>query len=254
MGVRFYGDPPTHLTFSSLESLGLPHVSTTRYCPDIAPPSEPVMPFGETAQALFRHHGLDLSRTAYLRQVHGRGVQEVRRGSGGFSGVGDILLTETPDLSLSIFTADCLAIALFDPATPRLALAHVGWRGVVEGAAIAAVGALTREGTNPSDLWVAISPSIGPCCYEVDRPVVDPLRLAFPRDSDRWVTPRGEGRWMLDLWSAAHDQLRSQGCRPERIENPRLCTACRTDQFFSYRKEGSRGRQVTVAAIPTRRG
>ena len=253
MAVRFHGEPPTHLTFSSLESLGLPHISTTRYCPDIAPPSEPVMPFGETAQALFRGRGLDLSRTAYLRQVHGRAIQKVGRGSGGFSGVGDILLTETPHLPLSIFTADCLAIILFDPATPRLALAHVGWRGLVEGAAIAAVEALSREGTDPGEIRVAISPSIGPCCYEVDLPVVDPLRLAFPRDSDRWVTPRGEGKWMLDLWSAVHDQLTSQGCRPERIENLRLCTACRTDQFFSYRKEGSQGRQVTVAALPPRR-
>ncbi len=57
---------------------------------------------------------------------------------------------------------------------------------------------------------------------------------------------------MLDLWAANEAQLVAAGCRPERIANPRLCTACRTDLFFSYRKEGGGGRLVTVAALPAR--
>lgn len=252
MDVRFHGEPPAYLTFEAIELLGLPHASTTRHCPDIIPPAEPVMPFGEGAVTLFHHHGLDLSRTAYLCQVHGKTVQKVEGQSMGFMGEGDILITSTPGLPLSIFTADCLAVILFDPATPRLALAHVGWKGTVQGATATAVRAMVHEGSHSEDLWVAISPSIGPCCYEVDRAVVDPLRAVFSADWERWVTPRGNEKWLLDLWAANYDQLVRTGCLPERIYNPRLCTACHTDRFFSYRKEGSGGRQVTVAAIPTR--
>ena len=251
MAMHFHGDPPTHLTFEAIETLGLPHASTTRHCPDIVPPAEPVMPFGQEAVDLFFRHGLDLSRTAYLRQVHGKTVQKVEGRSSGFMGEGDILITSTPGLPISIFTADCLAVILFDPTTPRLALAHVGWRGTVQGAMTTAVQAMIKEGSLPDDLWVAISPSIGPCCYEVDCAVIDPLRAAFSADWERWVTPQGEGKWLLDLWAANDDQLVGMGCLPERIQNPRLCTACRTDSFFSYRKEGSQGRQVTVAAIAT---
>jgi len=249
MTVQFHGEPPTHLTFTALESLGLPHASTTRHCPDIAPPADPVMPFGPGAQALFRRSDLDLSRTAYLRQVHGNVVQKVEGDSQGFMGQGDILLTSTLGLPLSIFTADCLAIILLDPVAPRLALAHVGWRGAMQGAVIAAVHAMAKEGTQPAELWAAVSPSIGPCCYEVDHLVIDPLRQAFPAEWERWVAPRGQEKWMLNLWTANHDQLVSAGCRSERIHNARLCTACSTDRFFSYRKEGSCGRQVTVAAL-----
>jgi YfiH family protein len=249
MTVQSHGEPPTHLTFAALESLGLPHASTTRHCPDIAPPADLVMPFGPEAQTLFRHQGLDLSRTVYLRQVHGKIVQKVEGDSSGFVGQGDILLTSTPGLPLSIFTADCLAVILLDPVAPRLALAHVGWRGTVQSAVIAAVDAMTNEGTRPRDLLVTISPSIGPCCYEVDPLVIDPLRQAFPAEWERWGTPNGEGKWMLDLWTANHDQLVSTGCRSEQIHNARLCTACSVDRFFSYRKEGSLGRQVTVAAL-----
>src|SRR3989304_5800869 len=133
--VRFHGEPPTHLTFEPIEALGLPHASTTRDCPDVAAPAEVVMPFGEGAVNLFRRHGLDLTRTTYLRQVHGKTAQKVEGQSRGFMGEGDILVPSTPGLPISIFTADCLAVILFDPVTPRLALAHVGWKGTVQGAA-----------------------------------------------------------------------------------------------------------------------
>jgi len=126
----------------------------------------------------------------------------------------------------------------------------VGWRGTVQAASMAALRALTVAGSQPADIVAAIGPSIGPCCYEVDRPVIDPLRRAFSREWKAWVRERGAGKWMLDLWTANEAQLLAAGLSPDRIVNPRLCTACRSDLFFSYRKEGSRGRLVTVACLP----
>ena len=55
---------------------------------------------------------------------------------------------------------------------------------------------------------------------------------------------------MLDLWRANEEQLVAAGCRRERIANPRLCTGCRRELFYSYRKEGAGGRLVSVAALP----
>ncbi len=251
--VRFSGDPPTHCTFPDLEALGLPHAVTTRHCPGIASPSDPVSPFDPESHTLFAPLGLDLSRTVFLRQLHGRDAIRVDDRRGGFVGVGDILVTRTPDLPLAIFTADCLAIILFDPGRWLLAVAHVGWRGTVKGTVSVAAAALVREGGRSSDLVAAIGPSIGPCCYEVDRAVIDPLRSAFPSEWELWVTARGGDKWTLDLWRANESQLIAAGLLPERIVNPRLCTACRADLFFSYRKEGSQGRLVTVAALPPAR-
>lgn len=251
--VSAHGDPPVHLTFALLDQLGLPHLSTTRHCPGITPPADSGSPFGPAAVELFAGSGLDLSRAAFLRQVHGAGVRRVDGDAGGFVGEGDILLTETPGLPLAIFTADCLAIILFDPVGRRLAMAHVGWRGTVKSAAAVAARALTAAGSRPADLVAAISPSIGPCCYEVDRPVIDPLRDAFSREWQRWVREVGNGKWMLDLWASNESQLVTAGVSADRIVNSRLCTACCSDLFFSYREEGSRGRLVTVASLPGRR-
>lgn len=248
--IATHGVPPTHLTFTALERLGLRHLSTTRHCPGITPPGNSGSPFGPEAAALFAGSGLELSRVAFLRQVHGASVRSVDAPAGGFAGEADILLTESPGLPLSVFTADCLALILFDARGRRLALAHVGWRGTVQGASTAAVRALTARGVRPADVVAAIGPSIGPCCYEVDRPVIDPLRRAFSQEWTEWVREVGDGKWMLDLWAANEFQLLTAGLSPDRIVNPRLCTACRSDLFFSYRKEGSRGRLVTVASLP----
>src|SRR5215510_14511549 len=150
---------------------------------------------------------------------------------------------------IAIFTADCLAIVLYDPLAPALAVAHVGWRGTVRGASQAAVKAITRLGGRAGSLRAAIAPSIGPCCYEVDEPVTGQFARAFGERWRAWVKPSRAGHVMLDLWSANEALLVDAGVAPDRIENPRLCTACHTELLYSYRR-GNRGRLATLAALP----
>ena len=65
------------------------------------------------------------------------------------------------------------------------------------------------------------------------------------------MTPKGPGKWMLDLWRANVDQLgMRRRLAPEGIDMLGLCTGCRPDLFFSYRRERGAGRLVTVAALP----
>jgi copper oxidase (laccase) domain-containing protein len=94
-----------------------------------------------------------------------------------------------------------------------------------------------------------VGPSIGPCCYEVDERVLREFETAYGAPSAAWFTPARPDHWMLDLWRANEDLLAGAGIDRERIENPRLCTACHSDLFYSYRR-GDRGRVVTLAALP----
>jgi YfiH family protein len=180
--------------------------------------------------------------------VHGAAVLRAERG--GLAGEGDALATARPGLPLAISTADCLPIVLYDGRAGRLAAVHAGWRGTVQAVARAAVADLVAAGSAAADLVVAIGPSIGPCCYEVDAPVIERLRAAFPGAWEPWVTSKGPGKWMLDLWRANQDQLLAAGVRPARVDSLGLCTGCRPDLLFSYRREKGAGRLVTVAALP----
>ncbi len=249
-----HGEPSAYFTFASLTALGVPHATTTKHCPGITSFAEPIVPeapkapFRPEAVAVLGATGLDIGRVSYARQVHGADVARATAG-GGFAGLVDILVTAERGVPLAVFTADCLAIVLYEPSARVLGAAHVGWRGMVRGATGAAVRAIGEMGAHAESLRVAIAPSIGPCCYEVDEPVTGELARVFGDRWRAWVKPSRNGHVMLDLWSANEALLVEAGVAPGSIDNPRLCTACHPELLYSYRR-GNRGRLVTLAALP----
>ena len=243
-----HGEPVRYFTFGGLAALGLPHVTTTRHFPGVTSPAQGTGPFDAGAREALRAAGLDLARVAYAKQVHGAEVLRAPTG-GGWAGTGDVLATREPGVPLAIFTADCLALTLWDSIARVLVAAHVGWRGTVRGATPAAVRAAVAAGARADQLHAAIAPSIGPCCYEVAEPVLREFGGTLGRRARSWFRPAREGHAMLDLWTANEALLAEAGVDPAHVENPRLCTACHPDLLYSYRK-GNRGRLVTVAALP----
>ena len=240
--------PPLFLTSPLLAAVGLPHLFTTRHFPGVTSPGQGGPPFQASALELLAQLGVAPAVPAFLRQVHGADV--LPAAEGGLVGLADAVTTDRRGLALAIFTADCLPIVIYDVAGARLALVHAGWRGTAQSAARAAAAALIAAGGKPETFVAAIGPSIGPCCYEVDGPVIERFESAFPGRWRAWVTARGPGKWMLDLWQANVEQLEMAGLDPARIDSRRLCTFCRGDLFFSYRRGRGEGRLVAVAALP----
>lgn len=186
---------------------------------------------------------------------------------------GDASITNRPGLLLAVQTADCVPILLVDPRKRAVAAIHAGWRGTLARIAEKAVGRMQLEfGVKPSNLLAALGPSILPCCYEVGAELVTKFTAQFADGADYFDEPRcGEEpnplQWLnmappghqpppknvrLDLRKANRSQLLAAGLRPQNIFSSDLCTACRTDLFFSYRKEGTRsGRLLSVAGVRT---
>ena len=151
----------------------------------------------------------------------------------------DVIVSDAKGVLAGVKTADCVPILIGDPVTGAFAAVHAGWRGTLATAVIAGVERLTKEyGGKPEDLRVAIGASAGPCCYEVGSEVIEAFSSKFA-DGEKLFTPTREGHAKVDLLKANRDQLLSTGVKPERIHIAPLCTMCRTDLFFSYRKEKS---------------
>ncbi len=242
------GEPPVYFTFRALGALGLAHATTTRHCPGLRPFAHEAGPFAPEAHPALAPAGVDVARVAYARkQVHGADAVLVT--DAGPAGFADVLVTTESRRPLAIFTADCLAIILWDSVARVLAVAHVGWRGTVRGATQAAVRAAREQGARPDWLHAAIAPSIGPCCYEVDGPVIREFAQAYGRHAEAWMRPTRDGHVMLDLWAANESLLAEAGVDPAHVENARLCTACHGDLLYSYRRRDG-GRLVTLAALP----
>ena len=136
----------------------------------------------------------------------------------------------------NIFTADCVPIAIIDKKKKAIALAHAGWRGTYDAIAKKTIEKMIDNyDTNPKDLVCVIGPSIGPCCYEVSKDLVEKFNMNFTNSTEKFYTIE-EGRYKLDLWKVNEYILRECGVKDENIINLKLCTSCNSDKFHSYRK------------------
>ena len=190
--------------------------------------------------------------------------------------VGDGLMTQEVGILLPVKVADCLPVLLVDPRRRAVCALHSGWRGALARIIEKGVGEMRRIfGSAPHELQVALGPSIRACCYRVGEEVVEVFEgrfrhaerffrrcaspsediaehypvlflSSYPPGHEPSTTPAAH----LDLVAVAEDQLRTAGVDPRHIYVSEFCTACRTDLFFSYRKEGARtGRLMGVIGI-----
>lgn len=216
----------------------------------------------ENRRRFFSALGVDPCRVVQVRQVHGDGVlvvgEELVRRKGFPSilldeGVGyDAMITDRPGLALTITTADCLPILLFDPRQRAIGAVHAGWRSTVKRIAERAVRAMAHMyGTAPGNLLAVLGPGIGGCCYEVDEAVIQPLAQACS-SWQAFVIERANRRFLLNLSAINEAILQEAGVLAEHLFPTRLCTACHPDLFYSFRAEKPKtGRMLNLLMLPS---
>ena len=151
----------------------------------------------------------------------------------------DAIVSAATGVLAGVKTADCVPILMGDQKTGAFAAVHAGWRGTLAEVGMVAVKRLAVEyNARPRDLRVAIGASAGPCCYEVGPEVIEAFTGKFA-DGDKLFTPTKEGHALVDLLKSNRDQLVAAGVQEKRIHTAPICTMCRTDLFFSYRREKS---------------
>lgn len=209
-----------------------------------------------------------------LRQIHSD-IVRVLDSAPEQSLRGDAVVTRAPGLLLAVQTADCVPLLLADTRRRVVAVVHAGWRGTLRRVAAKTLGRMRMDfGTNPRDVIAVLGPAIGRGCYEVGPEVAQAYAAQFAQAREwfdgpfdrlatgeepnplKWLTmvPPGHDppppRVQLDLIAANRWQLADAGVSEAHIIAGNLCTACRTDLFFSYRREGGRtGRLLGVVGI-----
>ena len=153
----------------------------------------------------------------------------------------DGLITDEPEVCLTIFSGDCIPILLYDPVRRCIAAAHAGWRGTAAGIAARAVETMVRDyGCQVGNILAAIGPGIGPCCFETHGDVPDGLHSGLGEDAAPFIRPLSKpGKFSVDLKGANARWLERTGLRPEHIAICPACTACNLDEFWSHRVQGN---------------
>ncbi len=250
----------TYITFPSLCEKGVKHAFSTRLggkSQGIFATMNLSFSRGDDPDIVLENYkiicdalGVDYKKCVLSKQTHTTNIRIVTEDDSGkgiikerdFDDV-DGLITNIPGITLVTQFADCVGLLFFDPKKRVIAASHAGWRGTV-----GEIGRITVEmmsknfGSNPSDILVAIAPSIGPCCFEVDKPVYDEFTKLKSVDLNKIIDDKGNGKYHIDLWECNKQILLNAGILEENITVTDLCTKCNSDIFFSHRATlGKRG-------------
>lgn len=218
---------PGFLEHPALVGLGVEHGFGTRAAPEVS--QECVLP----------------------RQVHGARIVRVSAAFSGARPEADGLVSATPALPVAVVTADCVPVLATCAGGRAVAAIHAGWRGLAAGVVEAGAGALLAlADRHPGGRAAVVGPHIGPCCYEVDGPVLDALARRFGAFLQELSRPTAPGRARIDLGGLVRRALLGSGFREEEVFAVEgACTRCDAQRFHSWRREGRRAGRLLHFAI-----
>ncbi len=157
----------------------------------------------------------------------------------------DIIISNTPGLTLLMRFADCVPIMAYDPIHHAVGMAHAGWIGTSKDVAGELIRSMQKEfGSIPGDIISAIGPSICQKHYPVGEDVVDLFRKLHPQ-WEQEIFYKDHEQSHLDLWKA--NQLLLEQAGVKNLELAGLCTVCQNQDWYSHRKE--RGRTGRFGAL-----
>lgn len=173
----------------------------------------------------------------WARQVHKSGIHHLTEESPTIIDACDAFICNTPGLACMIKHADCQAALFYDPIHKAYANVHAGWRGSVVNIYAQTVQAMQNHfGTEPKNLLVCISPSLGPEQAEFIHYQKE-LPKAF------WTFQVKENHF--DFWKISQQQLLDIGILDKHIEIARICTQTNDRDCYSYRRKKVNGRHGT---------
>jgi YfiH family protein len=180
------------------------------------------------------------SEWVWLRQVHGADVLDADGPtSPGEPPEADAAVTATRGLPLAVVTADCAPIVL--ASDDAVGVVHAGHRGLAAGVIEAAAARVRAHGA--PDVRAFLGPCIRPASYEFGAADLAELVLRFGPAVERrtaWGTRAFDLPAGVRIALARADIEQVDDCGVDTYDSP---------AYFSYRRDGATGRQVTVAVL-----
>ena len=191
---------------------------------------------------------LGVKYSGAARQVHGDNII-ILKDSAGKTGKrinadADALITDIPGLAVGVRVADCAGTIIIDPEHGAVAAVHSGWRGIANKIPAKTVKMMKKYfKSRPGKLIAAISPAIGPCCYEIGHDVLELKKQKVYRG----VFTEKNGKNYMNLWKGVKNLLEKEGVRPNNIHTCSMCTFDNPRYFYSHRRDkGRTGRMMAL--------
>ena len=160
------------------------------------------------------------------------------------------MVTKKRNIALSILTADCAPILIYDNKIKMIGAIHAGWKGAYKKIIIRTLKYFLKKGSNKKNIIVVIGPCIGQKNYEIKS---DFFKKFIKLDkNNRIFFKKIKKKTFFSLKDYLKDQIRSLGVN--NIETINMDTYNIKNNFFSSRRSlhndsDDYGRNITTIMI-----
>ena len=161
---------------------------------------------------------------------------------------GDAIVTKIKNVGISILTADCAPILLYDPKKKIIGCVHSGWKGALNGIIKKTALKFNELESNNSDLIAVVGPCIKKENYEVG---MDLLKKFTDKNlkNEKFFEKISNEKYLFDLRGFINNEISHLSIKS--IENIEKDTFSENEFFYSYRrscykKEKDYGRCISV--------
>ena len=161
----------------------------------------------------------------------------------------DALMTNVKNTAISVLTADCAPIFLYDNKKKIIGAIHAGWRGAYKKILLKIIKYLLKTGSNLKNLYFIIGPSIHQKNYEVG---INFKRKFLKQNKDnKKYFKQNKNRILFSLSRYIKGQLKDLSIK--NIEIIKKDTYNRKNNFFSSRRSKKNnqdyGRNISVIML-----
>lgn len=202
----------------------------------------------ENRKVFFSQFKIDYKKIICGEQVHSDKTEIVDKNNVGAGAINndniikgvDALITNTRNVAITVKSADCIPIILYDVNYNIISVIHSGWKSTQKNILQKTINIINKKfNIKEKYLNLIIGPGICSKHYEVDETVIKQFQKEY-KNYNEFVVVKNNNKYELDLKKCIKLVAIESGILNNNIHDINICTY-ENENFFSYRRDGMIG-------------
>ena len=171
------------------------------------------------------------TRVILMYQTHSNKVVEIKKHNYKKKIIADAMITKMNGVALSVVTADCVPIFIYDIKNNIIGCIHAGWKGAFSNIIKNTIKKIKKLGSK-NKLYASVGPCIGKKNYEVDIKFYKKF-VSKSRKNEIYFINKNKTKKFFNLRKFVTDKLLEFDIEVDQVDRD---TYADKSNFFSYRR------------------
>ena len=175
--------------------------------------------------------GVKRNKLILMYQTHSNKVVEINKYNHRRKIIADAMITKMSGYAISVVTADCVPIIIYDVKNKIIGCIHAGWKGAFSDIIKNTVKKIKKLNYN-NKIYASVGPCIGKISYEVDMKFYKKF-VSKSRKNKVYFTYKNKTKRLFNLRKFVTDKLLKLNIIVDQVNRD---TYAEKSNFFSYRR------------------